>query len=134
MQREGVNYLQTYAPTPATTSVRIVLIWANHKGYLTYHFDVKQAFTQASLDFRVVMKLPGGYGELSGKYVELRKALYGRTQSGALWNKLLVDEVTNHGIEHQRQADPSLRISKDRFGCGGTGSGGPCRRHGCRWS
>ena len=90
MQREGVNYLQTYAPTPATTSVKIVLVWANHMGYLTTHLDVKQAFTQAPLDYKVIMKLPGSCGELSGKYVELKKALYGLKQSGALWNNLLV--------------------------------------------
>ena len=51
MKREGVNYLQTYAPTPATTSVKIVLVWANHMGYLTTHLDVKQAFIQAPLDY-----------------------------------------------------------------------------------
>ena len=64
--------------------------------------------TQAPLDYRVVMKLPGGCGELSGKYVELKKALYGLKQSGALWNKLLVEKlVKNHGME-QCQADPRV--------------------------
>ena len=67
-----------------------MLVWANHMRYLTTHLDVKQAFTQAPLDYKVIMKLPGGCGELSGKYVELTKALYGLKQSGALWNNLLV--------------------------------------------
>ena len=107
MQREGVNYLQTYAPTPATTSVKIVLVWGNHKGYTTSHFDVKQAFTQAPLDYKVIMKLPGGCGDLSGKYVELKKALYGLKQSGALWNNLLVTKLAKHGME-QCKADPCV--------------------------
>lgn len=107
MQREGVNYLQTYAPTPATTSVKIVLVWANHKGYKVSHFDTKQAFTQAPIDYKVIMKLPGGCGELSGKYVELKKALYGLKQSGALWNNLLVGKLVKHGME-QCKADPCV--------------------------
>lgn len=108
MQIEGVNFNQTYAPTPAVTSVKIVLVWGNHMGYLTYHLDVKQAFTQAPLDYKVIMKLPGGCGELSGKYVELKKALYGLEQSGALWNNLLVEKlVKNHGME-QCKADPCV--------------------------
>ena len=66
----------------------MVLAVANQ--YTTYHLDVKQAFTQAKLDCKVIMKLPGGCGELSGKYVNLEKALYGLKQSGSLWNNLLV--------------------------------------------
>ena len=47
------------------------------------------------------MKLPGGCGELSGKYVDLEKALYGLKQSGLRWNNLLVDKlVSGHGMEH----------------------------------
>ena len=72
-----MNYNQTSATTPAAASVKIVLVVANQMGYTTYHLDVKQAFTQADLDCRVVMKLPSGCGELSGKYVDLLKALRG---------------------------------------------------------
>ena len=76
MQREGVNCHQRYAPTPAAASVKMVLAVANQLKYTTYHLGVKQAFTQAKLDCKVTMKLPGGCGELSGKYVNLEKALY----------------------------------------------------------
>ena len=77
MQREGVNYLQTSARTSAGASVKTMLVVANEMGYKTYHLDVKQAFTKAKLDCKIAMKLPGGCGELSGKYVDLEKALYG---------------------------------------------------------
>ena len=54
------------------------------------------------------MKLPGGCGELSGKYVDLQKALYGLKQSGLLWNDLLVTKLTTkHGME-QCMADPCI--------------------------
>ena len=64
---------------------------------------MKQAFTQAKLDCKVIMKLPGGCGELSGKYVNLEKALYGLKQSGSLWNNLLVVKLAvKHGMEQRR--------------------------------
>ena len=92
MQREGVNYLQKSAPTPAVASVKTMLVVANEMGF-TYHLNVKQAFTKAKLDCKIVMKLPGGCGELSGKYVDREKALYGLIkQSGLLWNDLLIDK------------------------------------------
>ncbi|CAM9939060.1 unnamed protein product, partial [Ascophyllum nodosum] len=37
MQREGVNYLQTSAPTPAGASVKTMLVIANEMGFQTYH-------------------------------------------------------------------------------------------------
>ena len=73
---------------------------ANQMGFTIYYLDVKQAYTKATLDCKIVMKLTGGCGELSGKYVDLDKALYGLKQSGLLWNDLLVEKlVTVHGME-----------------------------------
>ena len=69
-------------------------------GFTIYHLDVKQAYTRAKLDCKIVMKLPGRCGELSSKYVDLKKAFYGLKQSGLLWNDLLVEKlVTAHGME-----------------------------------
>ena len=77
------------------------------------------------------MKLPGGCGELSGKYVDLEEALYGLKQSGLLWNDLLVDKLVSvYGME-QCMTDP--RVSSDPGGQTGTDLGCACRRHGCRW-
>ena len=59
MQREGVNYLQTSAPTPAGASAKTMLVVANEMGFKTHHLDVKQAFTKAKPDCKIVMKLPG---------------------------------------------------------------------------
>ena len=82
MQREGVNYSQTAAPTLTAASFKTVLAVADQMGFTIYDLDVEQANTKAKLDCNIVMKLPGGYGELSGKYEDLEKALYGLKQSG----------------------------------------------------
>ena len=69
-------------------------------GFTIYHLDVKQTYTKTKLDCKIVMKLPGGCGELSGKYVDLEKALHGLKQSGLLWNDLMVEKlVTVHEME-----------------------------------
>ena len=54
MQREGVNYNHTAAP--AAASVKTVLAVANQTGFTIYHRDVKQAYTKAKLDCKIVMK------------------------------------------------------------------------------
>ena len=108
MQRKGVNYLQTSAPTPAGASVKTMLIVANEMGLKTYHLDVKQASTKTKLDCKIVMKLPGGCGELSGKYVDLEKGLYGLKQSGLLWNDLLVDKLVSVHSMEQCMTDPCV--------------------------
>ena len=58
MQREGVDFYQTTAPTPLAASVKIVLVVANELGYRVYYSDTAQAFTQAKFDCTVYMKLP----------------------------------------------------------------------------
>ena len=89
-QREAVTYNQTAAPAPAAASVKTALAVGNQMGFTIYHLHVKQAYTKGRLDNQIVMKLPGGCGQLSGKYVDLEKALYGLKQSGLLWNDLLI--------------------------------------------
>ena len=104
MQREGVNYLQVSAPTPPGVSVKTMLVVANEMGFKTYHLDAKQTFTKAKLDCKIVMKLPGGCGEL----LDLEKALYGLKKSGLLWNDLLNDKLVSvHGME-QCMTDPCV--------------------------
>ena len=93
---------------PAPASVKIVMAAANELQYKEYHLEVVQGFTKATLDYEVYMKLPGGCGDLSGKYVRLEKALYGLKQSGLLWNDLLVVKlITVHGME-QCKSDPCV--------------------------
>ena len=108
MQREGVTYLQTSAPTPAGASVKTMLVVANEMGFKTYDLDVKQAFTKAKLDCKIVMKLPGGCGEVSGKYMDLEKALYGLKQSGLLRNDLLVDKLVSVHCVEQCMTEPCV--------------------------
>ena len=41
------------------------------------HFDVDQAFFQSDIEEDVFLRLPEGYGDMSGKIVRLNKSIYG---------------------------------------------------------
>ena len=64
MQREFVYFANLYAPTVATSSVRILASFANEYDLELCHFDVDQAFVRADLKEDVFMRLPEGCGEL----------------------------------------------------------------------
>ena len=65
MQRKGVNCNQAAAPKPASASVKTVLAVAHKMGFTIHHRDIKQVYTNAKLDCKIVTKRPGGC-ELSG--------------------------------------------------------------------
>ena len=69
MQREFVDFADLYAPSVATSSVRLLAAFANEYDLELCHFDVDQAFVRADLKEDVFMRLPEGCGALSGKIV-----------------------------------------------------------------
>ena len=76
-QVHTVDFLETYAPTPAASSVKLLVAIAVKNDWELRPLDVKQAFILADLDFNVFMKLPGGCGDKSGKVVKLNTSVYG---------------------------------------------------------
>ena len=102
-QELGVDYFDTFAPTPTVSSIKVTLAIAVQNDWPLYHFDVKQAFVQAKLDTDVYMKLPYGCGERTGKVVKLDRALYGIKQAGRQWSAVLCQTlVDEHGMEQCR--------------------------------
>ena len=49
IQREFVHFTDLYAPTVATSSVRLLAAFANEYDLELCHFDVDQAFVRADL-------------------------------------------------------------------------------------
>ena len=85
MQREFVDFADLYAPTVATSSVRLLAAFANEYDLELCHFDVDQAFVRADLKEDVFMRLPEGCGAQSWKIVKLNKGLYGLRQASRQW-------------------------------------------------
>ena len=95
-QKLGVDYFNTFAPTPTVSSIKVAVAIAVQNDWPLYHFDAKQAFVQAKLDTDAYMKLPYGC------------ALYGIKKAGRQWSAVLCQTlVDEHGME-QCRADPCV--------------------------
>ena len=62
-QREGVDFSETFAPTVASSCVRLLSVIACECDLDLCHFDVDQAFVQSDLE-DVFLRLPKGCGDL----------------------------------------------------------------------
>ena len=104
-QVHTVHFLETYAPTPAASSVKLLVAIAVKNDWELRQLDVKQAFIQADLDFNVFMKLPDGCGDKNGKVVKLNKSMYGLKQAGRRWATHLGDVIVRKIRMEQCKAD-----------------------------
>ena len=100
-QQSGLDYFNTFAPTPTVSSTKkVALAIAVQNDRPLYHFDVKQGFIQAKLDTDVYTKLPYGCGERTGSVVKLDRELYGIEQTGRQWSAVLCQAlVDEHCME-----------------------------------
>ena len=86
MQREGVNFFDTYARTGMYKSMRVGLSLAAKWDHELDQMDVPSAFLNADIDEELYMELPEGYREGREHLVcRIRKALYGLKQAPREW-------------------------------------------------
>jgi hypothetical protein len=99
MQREGLDYNETYAPVARLTTVRAMLAIANKENLYIHQMDVKSAFLQGNIEEEIHMIIPAGFND-EGKICKLNKALYGLKQGPYCWNKrfhtFMLKEKFNH--------------------------------------
>ena len=107
-QLHTVDFLETYAPIPAASSVKLLVAIAVKNDWELRQLDVKQAFIQADLDFNVFMKLSDGCGDKSSKVVKLNKSVYGLKQAGRRWAMHLGDVIVRKMGKEQCKADPCV--------------------------
>ena len=74
-QREGIDFFQAFAPTPAASCFRLLGAIACELGLGLCHFDAEQAFVLSSLEEDVYLRPPPGCGEMSGIIVRLNRSL-----------------------------------------------------------
>ena len=67
MQREGIDFLDTYSPTPVSSSIRMIAVAAVQNDWTLSHWDIEQAFIQSKIDRDIYLKMPEGCGDLSGR-------------------------------------------------------------------
>ncbi len=77
MQRQGLDFNDTFASVAKATSVGTLLAWAAVKDLEVEQMDVKTAFLHGQLEEEVYVEQPTGYVQGSGLVCQLNKAFYG---------------------------------------------------------
>ena len=84
MQKEGIDYFETYAPVVQWSTVRLVLTMILSNNWVTKQVDYTNAFAQATLNEQVYIDSPrGGFSrkDKANKVLHLVKSLYGLKQA-----------------------------------------------------
>ncbi|CAI7893693.1 unnamed protein product, partial [Closterium sp. NIES-53] len=87
-QREGVEFFQTFSPTPKMTTLRVLLHVAAQRDYELHSLDFSTAFLQGSLHEEIWLRRPPGFtGSFPpGTQWSLRRPVYGLRQAPREWH------------------------------------------------
>ena len=112
-QREGIDFFETYAPTPSASCIRLLASIACELDLDLCHFDAEQAFVQSELKEEVFLRLPQGCGDMSGRVVRLNRSLYGLRQASRTWHHHLIVRMKILGFEQCLADACVLRLIED---------------------
>ncbi|CAI7810865.1 unnamed protein product, partial [Closterium sp. NIES-53] len=108
-QRQGVDYFQTFSPTPKMTTLRVLLHVAAQRDYKLHSLDFSTAFLQGSLHEEIWLRCPPGFtGSFPpGTQWSLRQPVYGLRQAPREWHDTVRTTLAALGFAPST-ADPSL--------------------------
>ncbi|CAI7848844.1 unnamed protein product [Closterium sp. NIES-53] len=112
-QRQGVDYFQTFSPTPKMTTLRVLLRFAAQRDYKLHSLDFSTAFMQGSLHEEIWLPRPPGFTRSfpAGTQWSLRRPVYGLRQAPCEWQDTLRTTLAARGFTPT--ADPSLFLLTD---------------------
>ncbi|XP_075111769.1 uncharacterized protein LOC142181952 [Nicotiana tabacum] len=102
IQKEGIDYFDTYAPVARITSIRVLLSLDSIYDLYVYQMDVKMAFLDGNLSEEIYMQQPEGF-VLPGnekKVCKLIKSLYGLKQVPKQWHERFDSVILSNGFVH----------------------------------
>ncbi|CAI7882102.1 unnamed protein product, partial [Closterium sp. NIES-53] len=113
-QRQGVDYFQTFSPTPKMTTLRVLLHVSAQRDYELHSLDLSTAFLQGSLLEEIwLRRSPGFTGSFPpGTQWSLRRPVYGLRQAPREWHDTLGTTLAALGFAPST-ADPSLFLRTD---------------------
>ncbi|CAI7741961.1 unnamed protein product, partial [Closterium sp. NIES-53] len=113
-QRQGVDYFQTFSPTPKMTTLRVLLHVTAQRNYELHSLDFSTAFLQGSLHEEIWLRRPPGFtGSFPpGTQWSLRRPIYGLRQAPREWHDTLRTMLVALGFAPST-ADPSLFLRTD---------------------
>ncbi|CAI7815533.1 unnamed protein product [Closterium sp. NIES-53] len=108
-QRQGVDYFQTFSPTPKMTTLRVLLHVCAQRDYELHSLDFSTAFLQGSLHEEIWLRRPPGFtGSFPpGTQWSLWRPVYGLRQAPREWHDTLRTTLAALGFSPST-ADPSL--------------------------
>ncbi|CAI7832051.1 unnamed protein product [Closterium sp. NIES-54] len=113
-QRQGVDYFQTFSPTPKMTTLRVLLHVASQRDYELHSLYFSTAVLQGSLHEEIWLRhppgLPGSFPP--GTQWSLRRPVYGLRQATREWHDTLRTTLAALGFAPST-ADPSLFLRTD---------------------
>ncbi|CAI7812969.1 unnamed protein product [Closterium sp. NIES-54] len=113
-QRHGVDFFQTFSPTPKMTTLRVLLHVAAQRDYELPSLDFSTAFLQGSLHEEIWLRRPPGFtGSFpAGTQWSLRRPVYGLRQAPREWHDTLRTTLAALGFAPST-SDPSLFLRTD---------------------
>ncbi|CAI7781235.1 unnamed protein product [Closterium sp. NIES-53] len=110
----GVDYFQTFSPTPKMTTLRVLLHVAAQRDYELHSLDFSTAFLQGSLHEEIWLRRPPGFtGSFPpGTQWSLRRPVYGLRQAPREWHDTLRTTLAALGFAPST-AHPSLFLRTD---------------------
>ncbi|CAI7795088.1 unnamed protein product [Closterium sp. NIES-54] len=113
-QRQGVDYFQTFSPTPKMTTLRVLLHVAAQRDYELHSLDFSTAFLQGSLHEEIWLRRPPGFtGSFPpGTQWSLRRPVYGLRQAPREWHDTMRTTLAALGFAPST-ANPSLFLCTD---------------------
>jgi hypothetical protein len=99
-QREGIDYLETFASVAKGGTIRLLLALALLLGLHVHQMDVDAAFLYAKLKGEICMHPPEGMeGIPEGKVLKLMKSFYGLKQSPMNFNNTINEFIESMGFK-----------------------------------
>ncbi|CAI7776545.1 unnamed protein product [Closterium sp. NIES-54] len=113
-QRQGVDFFQTFCPTPKMTTLWVLLHVAAQHDYELHSLDFSTAFLQGILHEEIWLRRPPGFtGSFpAGTKWSLRRPVYGLRQAPCEWHDTLRTTLAALGFAPST-ADPSLFLHTD---------------------
>ena len=114
LQKEGVDYFETYAPVVQWSTVRLLLTMILSNNWTTKQVDYTNAFAQATLEEQVYIEPPKGFGFKTNvdRVLHLVKSLYGLKQAPKTFFEKLKRGLEQHGFVASTM-DPCLFMKKN---------------------
>lgn len=113
LQKKGVDYHETYAPSTRAETIRLVMSHMVTNAWDSRQMDVMTAFLNICLQEEVYLKQPEGFIDANHPdwVWRVRASLYGLKQAPREWNTMLTSQLISQGLE-QSAHDPVLFTKK----------------------